>query len=176
MCQVWSLSWCWRPWEQLHLQDWLYRRLHQQVRSIYVFRQNDLQWKTIFWRDDSLALTDDATSEGSHQATVVVEVVLSLIFVGKLNFCIINVTRLFDCLSSGLLIVASYFGWKHYNIRRNSADTYRLFRDQRSDSVVRGKLCHFVYTGCPIIKLALWYLTIVSTSDSQEHLRGPNRF
>ena len=31
-------------------------------------------------------------------------------------------------------------------------------------------------TGCPKIKLALGYLTIVSTSDSQEHLRGPNRF
>ena len=32
------------------------------------------------------------------------------------------------------------------------------------------------YTGCPKIKLALGYLTIVSTSDSQEHFRGPNRF
>ena len=62
--------------------------------QINMFRQNNLQLKTTFCRDDSLALTDDATSEGSHQATVVVEVILSLIFVGKLNFCIINVTRL----------------------------------------------------------------------------------
>ena len=31
-------------------------------------------------------------------------------------------------------------------------------------------------TGCPKIKSALGYLTIVSTFDSQEHLRGPNRF
>ena len=31
-------------------------------------------------------------------------------------------------------------------------------------------------TGCPKIKLVLGYLTIVITSDSQEHFRGPNRF
>ena len=32
------------------------------------------------------------------------------------------------------------------------------------------------YTECPKIKLALGYLTIVSTSDSQNYLKGPNRF
>ena len=28
-------------------------------------------------------------------------------------------------------MVGSYFGWKQYNLRRNSPDTYRLFRDAR---------------------------------------------
>ena len=31
-------------------------------------------------------------------------------------------------------------------------------------------------TGCPKIKLALGYLTIVSTPNSRMHSRGPNRF
>ena len=30
-----------------------------------------------------------------------------------------------------LVVVGSYFGWKQYNLRRNSPDTYRLFRDAR---------------------------------------------
>ena len=34
----------------------------------------------------------------------------------------------------------------------------------------------YIQTGCLKIKPALGYLTIVSTSDSQEHFRGPNRF
>ena len=38
-----------------------------------------------------------------------------------------------------LVVLASYLGWKHYVLRRNSPDTYRLFRDQRSDSVLPGK-------------------------------------
>ena len=35
-----------------------------------------------------------------------------------------------------MIIVGSFFGWRQYNLRRNSPDTYRLFRDQRSHSVV----------------------------------------
>ena len=50
-------------------------------------------------------------------ATVVVEVILSLAFLA-------------------LLVLAAYLGWKHYTLRRNSPDTYRMFR---SDSVLSGK-------------------------------------
>ena len=53
-------------------------------------------------------------------ATVVVEVILSLAFLA-------------------MLVLAVYLGWKHYTLRRNSPDTYRMFRDSRSDSVLSGK-------------------------------------
>ena len=65
--------------------------------------------------DSSLALTDESSSHSA--GTIALEVVLSLIFIA-------------------LIIIASYLGWKHYNLRRNNPDTYRLFRDQRSNSVI----------------------------------------
>ena len=34
-------------------------------------------------------------------------------------------------------MVASYLAWRHYSLRRLSADTYTLFGDSRSDSVAR---------------------------------------
>ena len=40
---------------------------------------------------------------------------------------------------------------------------------------VRYKTIYWIYTGCPKIKSALGYLTFVSTSDSQMHLRGQKK-
>ena len=65
-------------------------------------------------------VTSSAAISGSHVATVVVEVILSLAFLA-------------------LLVLAVYLGWKRYNLRRNSAETYRMFRDSRSNSVISGK-------------------------------------
>ena len=65
-------------------------------------------------------VTSSAATSSSHVATVVVEVILSLAFLA-------------------FLVVAAYLGWKHYTLRRNSADNYRMFRDSRSDSVLSGK-------------------------------------
>ena len=69
-------------------------------------------------------------------------------------------------------------------------ESYALEQAERLKSHVRAK--KFVHTfawnplylptegnhptGCPKIKLALGYLTIVSTPESQKHLRGPKRF
>ena len=49
-------------------------------------------------------------------ATLVVEVILSIALLA-------------------LLVVAAYLGWRHYNMRRTDPDTYRLFGDERSNSI-----------------------------------------
>ena len=73
---------------------------------------------------DSISdVTSSAATSSSHVATVVVEVILSLAFLA-------------------MLVLASYLGWKHYTLRRNSADSYRMFGDSRSNSVISGKKNH----------------------------------
>ena len=61
-------------------------------------------------------MTNTSASSDSHVVTLVVEVILSIALLA-------------------LLVVAAYLGWRHYNMRRSDPDTYRLFGDERSNSI-----------------------------------------
>ena len=40
----------------------------------------------------------------------------------------------------GLMIFGAYYGWKYYKNWRNSPESYRMFGDQRSNSVLNSKI------------------------------------
>ena len=90
-------------------------------------------FQVLIWSTLSAVLkTETQSSEGSRPATVALEVILSLVFVGKYrSSCLTNLTS----IVLGLAVLASYMAWRHHSLRRLSADAYRLFREARSDSV-----------------------------------------
>ena len=73
------------------------------------------------------------SSTGASTASILVEVVLTLTLLGSVDEIVTEVVNSMYC--TGLAGFAAFLGWKHYSARRG-LDSYRLFSNNRSDSVV----------------------------------------
>ena len=76
------------------------------------------------------------SSTGASTASILVEVVLTITLLGSVDEIMTVVVNSMYCMyCTGLAGFAAFLGWKHYSARRG-LDSYRLFSNNRSDSVV----------------------------------------
>ena len=74
------------------------------------------------------------------------------------------------------MLLCGWIKFCHKNICGYPCPELRTWKFWILDYVPTKEIRQKLRTGHPKIKLALGYLTIVTTPDSQKHFRGPNRF